>query len=135
MAGSISTDAGPMWFWGYALDETLAYRLSAAGTTVWFHPTSTYAPGELGGLLAKTLIVGVTGEKQTRAKIDGLLGEAHPVRVLPTHFDNFFQPMDKGLALFPGMKLGEQKQLFLDADPKLEWGVLDYGQTVTLPAD
>ena len=135
MSGVIPTDAKAMWFWGYALDDTFAYRLTANGTSVWFHPTSTYAAGELGGLPAKTLIVGVTGEKLTKEKLGGLVGEAKPLRVLPTHFDNFFQPMAKGLALFPGCDLDAVRALALEQDPKLEWGVLDYGETVTLPPD
>jgi L-ascorbate metabolism protein UlaG (beta-lactamase superfamily) len=135
MNGVVSPQAGAMWFWGYALDETLAYRLSAAGTTVWFHPTSTYAEGELGGLRAPTLIVGLTGEKLTQAKVKGLVGEAHPKRVLPTHFDNFFQPMQKGLALFPRCDIDGARGLFLAEDAAIEWGVLDYGQVVRLPPD
>ncbi len=135
MSGAVATDSGAMWFWNYALDETLVFRLSASGTTLWFHPTSTYAPGELGGLPAKTLIVGVTGEKQNRTKVDGLLSEAKPLRVLPTHFDNFFQPLDRGLALMPGLDLDAARQVFLDADPKLEWGVTDYDETISLPPD
>lgn len=135
MSGTIAPDAKALWFWQYALDETLAYRLTANGTTVWFHPTSTYAPEELGGLPAKTLIVGITGEKQTAEKVKGLLGESHAKRVLPTHYDNFFQPLSRGLALFPGCDLQGAKQLFLAEDPAIEWGVLDYGQKVTLPPD
>ena len=135
MSGVISPEAKSLWFWQYALDETLAYRLSTADTTVWFHPTSTYQPGELGGLNAKTLIVGVTGEKQTRTKIEGLLGESKAVRVLPTHYDNFFQPYERGLALMPGLDLDQPRQLFLDVDPKLEWGVLDLGEAIALPPD
>ncbi|MFZ5446769.1 MAG: MBL fold metallo-hydrolase [Myxococcota bacterium] len=135
MSGTIAPDAGPLWFWSYALDDTFAYRLtsSVTGSSLWFHPTSTYAPGELGGLPAQTLIVGVTGEKQTAAKISGLLGETKAARVLPTHYDNFFQPLDKGLALMPGCDLDAVKALFLAADPRLEWGVLDLGETVSLP--
>lgn len=135
MAGVIAPDAKAMWFFGYALDDTFAYRLtSQSGGTLWFHPTSTYAAGELGGLPASTLIVGVTGERLTAEKVRGLLGEARPRRVLPTHYDNFFQPVARGLALMPGANLERDRALFLDADPKLEWGVLDYGQGVTLPA-
>jgi L-ascorbate metabolism protein UlaG (beta-lactamase superfamily) len=135
MSGVIPPDAKPTWFWGYALDETLAYRITANGTSVWFHPTSTYAAGELGALPAKTLIVGVTGEKQTAQKIRGLLDESKAKRVLPTHFDNFFQPMDLGLALMPGLNLDANRELFLSVDPTLEWGVIDYDETVTLPTD
>lgn len=135
MSGVISATAGPLWFWNYALDETLTYRLAAAGTTVWFHPTSTYEPGELDGLTARTLIVGVTGEKQTRKKIDGLMAESKAARILPTHFDNFFQPWERGLALMPGLDLDAARQLFLEANPKLEWGVLDLGESIALPPD
>ncbi|MBL8954745.1 MAG: MBL fold metallo-hydrolase [Myxococcaceae bacterium] len=133
MSGVIPPDAKALWFFKYALDDTFAYRLTSQnGGSVWFHPTSTYAAGELGGLEAQTLIVGVTGEKMTAEKARGLLGEAKARRVLPTHYDNFFQPMRKGLALMPGANLDRDKATFLEVDSTLEWGVLDYGQTVTL---
>jgi L-ascorbate metabolism protein UlaG (beta-lactamase superfamily) len=135
MSGVISPSAGALWFWNYALDDTLTYRLAAAGSTVWFHPTSTYEPGELGGLPAKTLIVGITGEKQTRKKVDGLLAESKAARILPTHYDNFFQPYERGLALMPGLDIDAPRQLFLDSNPKLEWGVLDLGETIAIPPD
>lgn len=135
MGGVVAPDAGPLWFWQFKLDETLAYRLEANGTSIWFHPTSTFAKGELGTPAAATLVVGVTGEKQTRAKIDGLLEEAKPLRVLPTHYDNFFQPMQKGLAAMPGFDLESPRKLFLDANPKLTWITLDYDQPLYLPPD
>lgn len=135
MSGVIRPEPRTMWFWQYALDDTFAYRLEANGTSVWFHPTSTWAPGELQGLEAKTLIVGVTGEKQTETKVKGLLDETKPRRVTPTHFDNFFQPVDKGLALMPGLNLDRARDLFKQADPSLEWGVIDLNQTVWLPPD
>ncbi len=135
MSGVVSPNAGPLWFWQFTLDETLAFRLEANGTSIWFHPTSTFATGELGSLPAATLIVGVTGEKQTKEKIAGLLAEAKPRRVLPTHYDNFFQPMQKGLAAMPGFDLAGPRKLFLEADPTLIWITLDYGVPIYLPPD
>ncbi len=135
MGGTMSPDAGALWFWQYVMDGALAYRLEANGTSLWFHPTSTFERGEVGSPPAATLIVGVTGEKQTREKVQGLLAEAQPRRVLPTHYDNFFQPVERGLALMPGLDLDGAKALFLAADPALEWGVLDLGETVWLPPD
>lgn len=135
MSGVISPLPRTMWFFQYALDDTLAYRLEANGASVWFHPTSTWAPGECAGLEAKTLIVGVTGEKQTPEKVKGLLAETKAHRVLPTHFDNFFQPVDRGLALMPGLDLDAARDLFKQADPSLEWGVIDLNETVFLPPD
>ncbi len=135
MSGVIRPEPRTLWFWQYALDETLAYRLEANATSLWFHPTSTWAPGELGALPAKTLIVGVTGEKQTPLKVKGLLDEAKARRVLPTHFDNFFQPIERGLALMPGLNLEHARDLFKQVDPSLEWGVIDLNETVYLPPD
>lgn len=135
MGGLLRPDAGPLWFWEYALDDTLAYRLEAAGTSVWFHPTSTFTQGEVEGPPADTLVVGVTGEDQTAEKVRGLLAEARPRRVLPTHYDNFFQPVEKGLAAMPGLKLDQARDLFLAEDKSLSWAVLDLFETVYLPPD
>lgn len=135
MGGVVAPNAGPLWFFEYALDDTLFYRLEANGTSLWFHPTSTFAEGELGSPAAPTLIVGVTGEPQTKQKVDGLLAEAKPRRVLPTHYDNFFQPWSKGLAKMPGLDLDAAKALFTAADPSLEWVVLDQGERISLPPD
>ncbi len=135
MSGVIVPAPRTLWFWQYALDDTFAYRLEAGGTTLWFHPTSTFADGELGGLTAKNLIVGVSGEKQTAAKVKGLVREAQPARVMPTHFDNFFQPLDLGLALLPGTDLDAVKALFLAEAPGLEWGVTAPDETVYFPPD
>ena len=131
----IPIDAGPLWFWQYRLDEAFAYRLSAHGVSVWFHPTSTFEPGELGGLTAETLITGVTGEPLTVARVSSLLAESGARRVLPTHFDNFFQPLELGLALMPSLDLDGARRLYLGVDPTIEWGVLDYDQRITLPPD
>src|SRR5207248_3040693 len=72
MSGVISPKAGPLWFFQYVQDAALAYRLESAGDSVWFHPTSTYRAGELLGLDARTLVVGVNGEEMTREKLAGM---------------------------------------------------------------
>ncbi|MCU0697608.1 MAG: MBL fold metallo-hydrolase [Myxococcaceae bacterium] len=135
MSGVVPEDAGPLWFWQFTLDETLFYRLEAAGTSVWFHPTSTWADGEIVGAPAPTLIVGVTGEDQTVAKARGLLGATKARLVLPTHYDNFFQPWDKGLAKMPGLDLGKARAAFEAVDAGITWAVLDQGERIWLPRD
>ncbi len=135
MSGLVAADAGPLWFWQYALDETLVYRFESQGTSVWFHPTSTLQDGELGGLSSPNLIVGVTGEAQTQAKVDTFMKEVKPRLVLPTHYDNFFQPMHKGLAAMPAFDMEPAHQMFINAPSKPTWVVLDYGQTLCLPHD
>jgi L-ascorbate metabolism protein UlaG (beta-lactamase superfamily) len=135
MTGTIPPDAGELYFWQYTQDATLCYRLESGGSSIWFHPTSTYAPGELGGRPAGTLIVGVTGEPVTEEKLRGLLSECRPERVLPTHYDNFFQPLDRGLALLPEADLEKARALVAAIAPAATWWVLDYGERVRSPAD
>ncbi len=132
MAGTIPKDAGPLRFWQYKQDAALAYRLEAAGASVWFHPTATFREGELGGLSAGTLIFGVNGEPVDADKWRAVLREAKPARLLPTHYDHFMQPLSKGLALMPGLDFAAIRRAALEAAPALPWHVLDYGETVTL---
>ena len=134
MSGVIPDDAGRLWFNQFKLDGALSYHLSAGGTRVFFHPTSTFAPGEAAGFDAETLVLGVTGEAMTAAKLAGLAAEMPGVRlVLPTHYDNFFQPLSRGLALMPGLDLAGLEAMVRAAMPQAAFAVLDYGQTVSLP--
>jgi L-ascorbate metabolism protein UlaG (beta-lactamase superfamily) len=135
MSGVVSPEAGALWFWQFTLDDTLFYRLEAAGTSLWFHPTSTFADGEISGARAPTLIVGVTGEDQTPQKARGLLAATGARLVLPTHYDNFFQPWDKGLAKMPGLDLKKARAAFEAVDGGITWAVLDQGERIWLPKD
>ncbi len=134
MAGTIAPTAGPLWFWQYVQDAALAYRLEAAGASVWFHPTSTFKRSELGDLPAGTLIMGVNGEELTAERMRLVFAEARPRLILPTHYDNLFQPLEKGLALMPGLDLEAARRAAQAAGADVPWRVLDYGQTVELPA-
>lgn len=134
MSGTIAADAGPLWFHQYVQDAALAFRLESAGRSVWFHPTSTYAPRELQGLDARTLILGVNGERMTAEKLAGFAAEAPGARlVVPTHYDNFFQPLSAGLTLMPGLDLEAVRRMAGQAFPKAEFAVLDFEQTIDLP--
>ena len=130
MTGGIRPDAGPLWFWQYRQDGSFSYRLEAGGTSVWLHPATPYAPGELGGRPADTLILGVSGLPWTAARAKAILAEVRPKRVLPTHFDNFFQPLAKGLALMPGLDFESARRSVAEADPALPWILLEPGETL-----
>lgn len=134
MSGTIPADAGRLWFNQFKLDGARTYHLSAGGSRVFFHPTSTFAPGEARGFDAETLVLGVTGSAMTPRKLSGLAAELPGVRlVLPTHYDNFFQPLSRGLALMPGLDLARVEGMVRAAMPRAGFAVLDHGQTVALP--
>jgi len=134
MVGAIAADAGPLWFWQYVQDAALAYRLASGGSSVWFHPTSTFREGELGDLAAGTLIMGVNGDPLTAERMAMALREARPQMILPTHYDNLFQPLSKGLARMPGLDM-EAARLTVPPTAAVPWLVLDYAQAIILPQD
>ena len=135
MSGVVAPDAGRLFFWQYSQDGCVGFRLRSNGASVWFHPTSTWAPGELMGLPAATLILGINGEPMYGEKVRGILAECRPRRVLPTHYDNFLQPIEKGLALMPGLDYEAARQAVREAAPDAAWWALDYDWSVDLPPD
>jgi len=135
MAGVIPPDAGSLRWWQFGQDGCFAFRIKGGDVTLWDHPTSTYLPGSLGARTAPNLIVGITGEPLTEERAKGIVSECKPRRVLPTHYDNFLQPIGKGLSLLPGLDIEEARRHVEAADPKAAWWVLDFNQTVFLPPD
>lgn len=104
MHGEIPANAGALWFWEYKEDLTFSFYLRSGSSAVWFHPTSTWSPGELLGRPAQTLILGITGDPITEAKLAAMQAELPGLEVLvTTHHDNFFQPRSEGTALMPGL--------------------------------
>lgn len=136
MAGTIPEDAGPLWFWQYTNDGTFTYRLESKGTSLWFHPTSTLlANAKELWPPAKNLILGVTGEPFTREKLKTMLDTCRPLRVIPTHYDNFFHPRAAGLGLMPEADMDTFLSLVQELRPDLAVWLLDFEQTVHLPPD
>ncbi|RMG16582.1 MAG: MBL fold metallo-hydrolase [Planctomycetota bacterium] len=134
MAGTVPPDAGPLWFFQYTNDGGRAYRLTGGGTTLWWHVSSHYEPGGM-DLPATNLIFGFAGEPMTADKARALVADVGPRRVFPTHYDNFFQPRERGLGLLPTVDVEEGIALLRAADPSLDVWLLDYDQAVELPPD
>jgi L-ascorbate metabolism protein UlaG (beta-lactamase superfamily) len=135
MSGTISKDAKELWFFQYTMDGSFSYRMEANGSSVWFHPSTVYKKGELKNLNADTLIMGVNGQPLTEQVARDVMAEVGARRVIPTHFDNFFQPLSKGLSLMPDLDLDRAKQLLLLDRADIAWYVLDYDQKLYLPTD
>jgi len=135
MYGEIPPDAGALWFFQYKHDESLSYRIECGGASVWFHPSALYTPGELGGLEADTLIIGVNNADANDAAFRDIVADVKPRRILPSHYDNFFQPIDLGLSLFPGLDLERRRDVLIGDATDIGWVVMDYGQVLTVPPD
>lgn len=100
MRGTISPDTeGPLWFFEYAQDAAFAFHLDSPRGRLLFHPQSGYIGGELPP--AEVAIFGIAGYPFDAEKLRALRDQTRARFVLPTHFDNFFQPRSRGLAWLP----------------------------------
>lgn len=134
MSGTISPEAKKLWFFQYTMDDVFSYRVEGGGTSVWFHPSTLYKPGEL-NKKATTLIMGVNGNPITPETAKLVMKDVQPTQIVPTHFDNFFQPITKGLCLMPGLDLNRARDLMLAEDKTSKWLVLDYDEKLYLAPD
>ncbi|MDF1666552.1 MAG: MBL fold metallo-hydrolase [Planctomycetota bacterium] len=134
MWGTIPADSKKLWFFQYTMDDVFSYRVEGGGTSVWFHPSTNYKPGEL-NKTATSLIMGVNGVPITPEGAKLIMKDVQPVRIIPTHFDNFFQPITKGLCLMPGLDLNRARDLMIAENKNAKWLVLDYDEKLYLAPD
>jgi L-ascorbate metabolism protein UlaG (beta-lactamase superfamily) len=135
MAGIIDPTAKAMWFFQYTMNSPVSYHLEANGSTVWFHPSTLMLKDELAGFKADTLIMGVNGMPVTGESAKMVVDQAQPKRIIPTHYDNFFQPISKGLSLMPDLDMNRAKTLLTGHSKEVKWFVLDYNEKLYLPPD
>ena len=131
MRGQIEPDAGRLWFFQYTQDVTFAFHLTHPQGTLLFHPQSGFVGEQLPP--ADTVIFGVAGYPATKPKIDRIVAHSQPKVLLPTHYDNFFQPRERGMAWLPVVDY-DSTVVALDAcGQRADWWFLDYDRPVTLP--
>lgn len=127
--GTIPQNAKKLWFWHYKQDKVFSYRIESNKIAIWFHPSSAH-PKKISGKPANTLVMGITGSDITEETVKGILNDLKPKRILPSHFDNFFQPLRKGLALMPGVDYEKIRDRFLKNNPGLKWYALEFNEII-----
>ena len=129
MRGTIDSEVGSLWFWQMEQDATLIYRLQSGNRSLLFHSSSRYTPHpDLEPV--DLLIYGISGKGLDADKAARVIAAFQPKLFLPTHYDNFFQPLELGLALLPTNDLMGAHAAVRAAAPQLPWVVLDYGQKI-----
>lgn len=97
MSGVIPADAGPLWFWEYRNDQVFAFRLASKGVTAWFS-----LPGDdLSQDTDADYVITVADRPLTPERMKEIVRKTGAHTVIPTHFDNFFQPRKLGMAFLP----------------------------------
>lgn len=131
MRGKIDADEDPpLWFFEYQQDAAFAFHVSHPQGSLLFHPQSGYIGDRLPP--ADTVIFGAAGYAFTEDKLDRIRDVSRARFLLPTHYDNFFQPRARGLSWLPVV---DREALFelLDPEGTPRPYLLGYDQWVTLP--
>jgi L-ascorbate metabolism protein UlaG (beta-lactamase superfamily) len=125
--GTIAADAGRLWFWQYRMDAVLSFRIHHGDRALWFQPSGLTSETALDAP-ADTLIVGLSGAPIDATAAAAALQESGALRVLPTHFDNFFLPRARGLTRLSFVDMEAARRHFAGAS----WWVLGMDQEVRL---
>lgn len=133
MAGEISAEpAETRYGWQYRQDGVHVFHLAGGGTTLLFHPPCDYIGDRLPP--ADTVIFGIAGRPLTAETVQRLRQHSRPARLIPTHWDNFFQPRSKGLSWLPMIDLDGVRAILDPIRGELPSYLLDYDQQVYLPS-
>ena len=107
------------------------FHLEAGGTTLLFHPPCDYI-GE-GLPPAETVIFGIAGRTLTQDTLRKIQAGSRPSLLIPTHWDNFFQPRGKGLSWLPVVDLDATRAALDPTKDELPYYLLEYDRQLHLP--
>ena len=82
-------------------------RIEVAGTSLYHQGSANLVDDALGREPVDVFLAGVAGRSFTPRYWDRILPRLDPRVVVPTHYDDFFRPLDRGLRLSLGIKLAE----------------------------
>lgn len=117
----------------------LDYRLGAVYSILVEHPqgrvllhgSAGFRPGMLQGESADLVFLGVAAIDDLDGYLRETVGAVGARRVIPTHWDDFWQPLDQALRPLPLSRL-DRILAGLAAHPELKVQTLDVGRTVAL---
>ncbi len=95
----------PTRVWQYRMGGAFGIHLEAAGLRLYHNGSADLIDAQLEGLDADVLLVGLAGRQGTRGYLARLAGLLAPKLIVPTHHDAFFQALERGVHLLPGIDL------------------------------
>jgi L-ascorbate metabolism protein UlaG (beta-lactamase superfamily) len=82
----------------YKLGATYAILIRHPAGTILHHGSAGFLPGMYEGVQADVVLLGIAGRGDTGAYLAEVPLKVKARMVVPIHFDDFFQPLDKGLS-------------------------------------
>jgi L-ascorbate metabolism protein UlaG (beta-lactamase superfamily) len=89
----------------YKCGQVWGIRIEVAGISLYHQGSAELDDEALGKREVDVFLAGIAGRNFSRRYWDRILPRLDPAIVVPTHYDDFFRPLDEDLALVTGAKL------------------------------
>jgi L-ascorbate metabolism protein UlaG (beta-lactamase superfamily) len=96
------------------------------------HASAGYLPGVLERVRADTVLLGLAGRERSAEYLRQVVDAVGATRVIPIHFDDFFEPLDRPMSFLPFVKFPEFVETARRTRPTLRIGTLPIGQPIVL---
>jgi L-ascorbate metabolism protein UlaG (beta-lactamase superfamily) len=91
----------------YKCGQVWGIQIEVAGLSLYHQGSAELLDDELGNRSVDVFLAGIAGRNFSRRYWERILPRLDPAVVVPTHYDDFFRPLDDDLSLIAGAKLGE----------------------------
>ena len=116
----------------YRVGDTFSILVEHGSTRLLHHGSAGFWPPALAGVRAGTVLLGLAGRRDTASYLREVPAAVGAGRVIPIHFDDFFEPLDQPLRFLPGVAFREFLKTARRTAPGLRITTLPVGQTVAL---
>lgn len=91
----------------YRLGGVFALLITHPAGIILHHGSAGFKPGMYDGIAADVLLLGISGRGNTDQYLENVALQSRAKLVVPIHVDNFFKPLEDGMAFLPTVKFGE----------------------------
>jgi L-ascorbate metabolism protein UlaG (beta-lactamase superfamily) len=91
----------------YRLGGVFSLLITHPYGTIIHHGSAGFKPGMYDDIRADVLLLGIAGRGDTQEYLENVVLKIMAPLVIPIHTDNFFKPIEDGMAFLPMLKFGE----------------------------
>jgi L-ascorbate metabolism protein UlaG (beta-lactamase superfamily) len=116
----------------YRVGDTFSILIEHGATRLLHHGSAGCWPPALAGVRAETVLLGLAGRGDTAAYLRDVPAAVGARRIIPIHYDDFFEPLDRPLRFLPGVGFREFLRTARRTLPGARVETLPLGQSVPL---
>lgn len=93
----------PTFAWNYKMGNVYSILIEHPGGRILHHASAGFIPGNLDSFHAEVVLLGIALRPDTRDYINNVVKAVHAHTVIPIHWDDFTQPLDKKMEPLPAI--------------------------------